>query len=91
MTDESLHHVNIPRRAAPGMNAIIKGSTNVRIPDYEDFVRGVWGAIIRVSIVLQPRHMMKFITLAHLPVHRLIKLCLTCCKEHTNTRIRDID
>ena len=42
MTDESLHHVNIPRRAAPGMNAIIKGSTNVRIPDYEDFVRGVW-------------------------------------------------
>ena len=69
---ESLPSSIMSTSTAPGKsNAIIKGSTKIRILEYEDL--GCYTSTCFDSALVEQRHVMKFITVAHstTPVHRL--------------------
>ena len=61
---------------------------DIAVLEYEDFVRGVWDAI-PVSTLLEQIHTDEIQNCS--TVHRLIEVYLICCKERTNTHIRDVD
>ena len=61
---------------------------DVAVLEYDDFTRCVWDALPISTVPLEGD---TFASSTEGDLSRLIELFLICCKEHTNTYIRDVD